>query len=99
MEAINAVFCEILCILAVADLGGRRGGGGAASGRLFLGIRPSVDPKVSFVLFWDIHFFGWLTLNFLKAPWAQIYSNFEGRARAEKNATFWSKFFRPSFHA
>ena len=29
--------------------------------------------------------------NFLKAPLAPMYTNFEGGARAEKNAIFWSK--------
>ena len=36
----------------------------------------------------DVHF--WLTnlKIFVKAPWAPIYTNLEGRARAEKNAIF-----------
>ena len=43
--------------------------------------RPKGSPSV---LFWDIYF--WLTdLKIVfKAPWAPIYPNFEGGARAEK---------------
>ena len=32
--------------------------------------------------------FGWLTLNFSKAPWAPIYTYFEGGTRDEKTQCF-----------
>ena len=50
--------------------------------------RPCWPKGSHFVLFWDIHF--WLTDHkiFLKAPWAPIYTNFEGGARGEKREIF-----------
>ena len=64
-----------------ADLGGRR-------------IRPPADPKgPPFVLFWDIHF--WLNdpKKFPRSSSAPNFSNFEGRARAEKTLFFSVKVF------
>ena len=49
----------------------------------------SLRDSTPFTLFWDILF--WLTdpkNNFLKAPLAPIYTNFEGGVRAEKKRDF-----------
>ena len=55
------------------------------------------DPKgPPFGTYEEIHFGPTDPKIFLKAPLAPIYSNFEGRAGAEKNAIFWSKFSKMS---
>ena len=51
------------------------------------GIRPPVDPKCPPLYYFEISIFGNRPKNFLKAPWAPIYTNFEGGARA-----FWPVF-------
>ena len=64
-------------------------------GRFFhpSGIRPPADPKgPPLVLFKKSNFGPTNPKIFLKAPWAPLYTNFEGGARAEKKAIFLSKF-------
>ena len=75
--------------------GGFKGeGGGRTPPPPPSGIRPPADPKgPPFDTFSEIHFWPTDPKLFLRAPWAPIYTNFEGE-RAKKNAIFLSKFFK-----
>ena len=75
--------------------GGFRGGGGAADASPS-GIRPPVDPKgPPFDTFSEIHFWPTDPKIFLKAPSAQIDTNFEGE-RAPKKTRFFCQNFSKS---
>ena len=76
---------EKLTYIAVADLGG----GTFSPSQAF---DPLPTQRATLVLFWDIQF--WLNdlKIFVKAPLEPVYTNFEGGARAKKNAIFVSKF-------
>ena len=74
--------------------GGFRGGRGAGGGGRTpfpSGIRPPADPKGPlFDTFSKIHFWPTDPKIFLKAPWAPIYTNFDGE-RAPKKRDFFKK--------
>ena len=73
-----------------ADLGGAGGGCGRP---LPSGIRPPADPKgPPFDTFSEIHFWPSDPKNFLKAPSAAIYSNFEGERSPKKRDFFCQNF-------
>ena len=82
------------CIWPGADLGGGRGG------RPFFppppsGIRPPADPKGRpFDIFSEINFWPTDLKIFLKAPWAPIYTNFEGERAPKKTRFFCQNFFK-----
>ena len=74
----------LLSIHAGADLGEAGGGGGGDAPHS--GIRPPGDPKVPhFDTFSETHFWPTDPKIFLKAPWAPVYTNFEGERAPKKN--------------
>ena len=71
-------------------------GGGGRSPPPPSGIRPPADPKgPPFDTFSDIQFWPTDPKIFLKAPWAPIYTNFEGE-RAPKKTRFFCQNFSKS---
>ena len=77
------IFHKIMGFMPGVDLGGGRGGRFPSSG-----IRPPADPKgPPFDTFSEIHFWPTDPKIFLKAPWAPIYTPFEGE-RAPKKTRF-----------
>ena len=76
-----------------ADLGGGGGAGGGGGHPFPSGIRPPADPKgPPFDTFSEIHFWPTDPKIFLKAPWAPIYTKFEGERAPKKNAIFCQNF-------
>ena len=74
-------------------VGADLGGGGAIGGRPLSGILHPADPKgPPFGTFQEIHFWPTDPKNFLQAPSAPIFTNFEGGARAEKTQFFGQNF-------
>ena len=74
----------------VGNMGGFRGaGGGGVADVLLLGFRPPVlTHRVPLCTILRYAFLMTDPKVFLKAPWAPIYINFEGGARAEKTRLF-----------
>ena len=76
--------------------GGFKGRGGLADAPPPSGIRPPADQKgPPFDTFSEIHFWPTDPKIFLKAPWAPIYTNFEG-GRAPKKTRFFCQNFSKS---
>ena len=82
----------IIKIIIVIIRGGFRGGADAPPPS---GIRPPVDPKgPPFDTFSEIQFLPTDPKIFLKAPWAPIYTKFEGKRAPKKKRDFFVNIFQ-----
>ena len=86
---------ELLTICSSINPGADLGGEGAGGRTPPFPLRDSTPcrPKGSpFDTFYEIHFWPTDPKIFLKAPWAPIYTNFEGGSRAGKTQVFGQNF-------